>query len=58
MSTVIEIQAAVPQFSVLFPTLNSMYINDTTETPGVYLAYRKEGYVLRKLQRSLSSIET
>jgi hypothetical protein len=46
-----------------------MYINDTPQTPGVYLALfaddtslyateRKEGYVLRKLQRSLNPIET
>jgi hypothetical protein len=43
--------------------------NDTPQTPGVYLGLfaddtciyakgRKEGYVLRKLQRGLSSIET
>jgi hypothetical protein len=44
-------------------------INDTPQTPGVYLGLfaddtyiyatdRKEGYVLRKLQRGLSAIET
>jgi hypothetical protein len=46
-----------------------VYINDTPQTPGVYLGLfaddtsiyatdRKEGYVLRKLQRGLSAIET
>jgi hypothetical protein len=46
-----------------------MNINDIPQTPGVYLALfshgtciyatdRKVGYVLRKLQRGLSSIET
>jgi hypothetical protein len=43
MPTLKEIQAGVLQVSVLFPTLNSIYINDNTETPGVYLVYRKEG---------------
>jgi hypothetical protein len=46
-----------------------IYINDTPQTPGVYLGLfaddtciyatdRKESYVLRKLQRGLSAIET
>jgi hypothetical protein len=46
-----------------------MYINDTPKSPGVYLGLfaddsciyatdRKEGYVLRKLQWSLSATET
>jgi hypothetical protein len=46
-----------------------IYINDTPQTPGVYLGVsaddsciyttdRKEGYVLRKLQRGLNAIET
>jgi hypothetical protein len=46
-----------------------MYINDAPQTPGVYLALfshdtclyatgRKEGYVIRKLQRGFSSVET
>jgi hypothetical protein len=46
-----------------------MYINDAPKTPGIYLALfadktclyeldRKEGFVVRKLQRGLSSLET
>jgi hypothetical protein len=46
-----------------------MYINDGPQTPGVYLALfdddicpyvtdQKEGFVVRKLQRSLSSMAT
>jgi hypothetical protein len=62
-------QAEVPQGSVLSPTLYSPYINDTPQTPGVYLGLfaddtckyvtdYNEGYVLRKLQQGLSAIET
>jgi hypothetical protein len=46
-----------------------MYINDAPQTTGVYLALfaddaclyatdRKEGFVVRKLQRGLSSMQT
>jgi hypothetical protein len=59
----------VPQGTVLSPTLYNMHTNDATRTPGVYLALfavdtclyatdRKEGIVVRKLQRGLSSMET
>jgi hypothetical protein len=57
-------QARVPQGSVLSPTLYNLYI-DTPQAPGVNLALfadntclyatdRKEGYVLRKIQRGLN----
>jgi hypothetical protein len=50
-------------------SIYSLYINDTAQTPGVYLAFftddtciyttdRREGYVLRKLQRGFTSMES
>jgi len=62
-------QAEVLQSSVLAPTLYgvySLYIYYTPQTPGVYLAlfaddtymynvYIQQGYVLRQLQRGLTS---
>jgi hypothetical protein len=62
-------QVRVPQVSDLSPSLYSKYINDTPQTPSVYLTLfacdtcmytteRKEGYILRKLQRGLNSNET
>jgi hypothetical protein len=69
LSTPRDILAWVPQGSVLFPTLCGLYINETSQTPGVYLGLfaddtciygtdYKEGYVLRKLQRGISAVET
>jgi hypothetical protein len=69
MSTPRDIQAGVSQGSVLSPTFYSIYIIDRPQTPGVYLGLfvddtclyatdRKEGLVLRKLQRDLIAIET
>jgi retron-type reverse transcriptase len=61
-------KARVPQGSILSPTLFNMYVNDTPQAIGVHLALfdddtclyateRKEGYVLRKLQRGLNSVD-
>jgi hypothetical protein len=68
-STPREIQAGVPQGSILSPASYSLYTNDAPLSPGVHLAFFandtwkyctdwKEGYVLRKLQRSLILVET
>jgi hypothetical protein len=68
MSTPREMQEGVPQGSVLSPTLSNLYVNDAPQTHGVHLALfaedtflyatdRKEGFVVRKLQRGLTSME-
>jgi hypothetical protein len=64
-----DIQAGMPQGSILSPPLYSTCINDKHQTPGAYLglfaddtciyaADRIEAYVLRKLLCGLSDIET
>jgi hypothetical protein len=69
MSTPRLMQVGEPQGSVLSPTIFNMFINDAPQTQGVQLALfaddtclyasdRKEGFVVRKLQRGLSSMET
>jgi hypothetical protein len=60
-------QAGVPQGSVPSSTIYNLYINDTPQTPGVnlslfaddtclYATDRKEGCVMRKIQRGLDSM--
>jgi hypothetical protein len=61
LSTPRDIQAGVPQVTVLAPTLYNLYINDPPQTSGVYLALfandtctyttdRKEGNVFTPMQ--------
>jgi hypothetical protein len=69
MYTPRDTQAGVPQDSVLSPTLYSLCINNTPQTPGVYLGLfaddmyidatdYKENYVLRKLPQCRKAFET
>jgi hypothetical protein len=62
-------QAGVTQYSVLYATIFNMYTNDAPQTRGVhpalfaddtclYATDRKGGFVVRKFQRGLCSMET
>jgi hypothetical protein len=68
ISTPREMQAGVPQRSILSPTLYNIYVNDPPHTQIVHLALfaddtclyatdRKKGFFVRKLQRALSTME-
>jgi hypothetical protein len=69
LSTPRNIQGGVPQGSVLSPILYNLCINDTPQTPRVYLALfaddmclystdHEESYVLRKFQRGHTAMES
>jgi hypothetical protein len=68
MFTPRDMQAGVPHGSVLSPTLYNIYVNDLPQPQGVHYALfaddtclyatdRIQGFILRNLQRGLSSIE-
>jgi hypothetical protein len=47
-----DIQGEVPQGSVLSPTLYNLFIHDTPQAPGVYLAlFADDIYIYNRLQR-------
>jgi hypothetical protein len=67
MSTPIEMQAGVPQGSVLSPTLYNIYVNHPPQSQRIHLALfaddtclyatdRKEGFIIRKLQRASAQL--
>jgi hypothetical protein len=68
MSTPMEMLAGVPQCSVMSPTLFNMFTNDSPQSNGVhpvlfaddtclYVTDHKEGFIVRKIQRGLRSME-
>jgi hypothetical protein len=54
-----NIQAGVPQGSVLSPTLYSLFINDTPQTPGVYLGlFADDTCILRQTAKRVMFSES
>jgi hypothetical protein len=59
MSTPREMRPGATQCSALSPTLYNMYVNDVPMMyTCLYATDRKEGFVVRKFQRGLISMET
>jgi hypothetical protein len=67
LSTPRYMEAGVRQGSALSPTIYNLYINDTLQATNLHLALfaddtclyatdRKEGYIIRKLQRGLDTL--
>jgi len=56
-----DIKAGVPHGSLLAAIIYSLYINDIHQTPGytfIGTTDYKDGYVLRKLEHDLTSMES